>query len=199
MAGAAVPAGHWRRGFVLTVWILGVCAAASAQQTNALARPDFAEFKLIAERNVFDATRRPHRAPTRETRQGPVIESVSLVGTLISGKGTFAFFDGTSSEHRKAVEVNGAMAGYKVAAILPDAVKLESGSTGIEMRVGAQLRHDPAGGWRLATPGEPVAEAAETPAGAAPPPGSGSPVPVSGGDANDVLQKLQQQREQELK
>ena len=64
------------------------------------------QFGLIAERNVFDSTRRPHRAQPREARQGPVIESVSLVGTLRSEKGTFAFFDGTSAEYRKAVDLD---------------------------------------------------------------------------------------------
>ena len=75
------------------------------------------------------------------------MDAFALVGTMSYQKGTFAFFDGTSPEYRKVLERDGAIAGYKVAEITPNAVKLEAANKRVEMKVGTQMRHE---GERLA-------------------------------------------------
>ena len=57
-------------------------------------------------------------------------------------KGTFAFFDGTSSEYKKALKLADAIAGYKVTNIAPNGVKLASGTNELDLSVGAQLRRE---------------------------------------------------------
>ena len=62
---------------------LGSCAAL-AQSTNAPARPDFSAFKLVADRNIFDPTRRGTSSSyrSRETSRPRRTVFVTLVGTM---------------------------------------------------------------------------------------------------------------------
>jgi len=187
------------RSLALAAWVLGGCALAGAQQaTNAPARMDYDAFKAVADRNVFDATRQPHRSRSFAARQGPEADWIALVGTLSSAKGTFAFFDSTQTDCRKALQVRGALATYSVESIAPDRVTLSCGGTQLEMRVGARIHHENSGAWRLVVPDDATAEAtgmaavATAPAGVG---GSAAPAP----EVSDVLRKLMQQREQELK
>jgi hypothetical protein len=179
--------------------VLAGCWAASAQQTNAPARPDYSYFRIIADRNIFNPDRYPRRSRSsrRDSREGPAVDAFSLVGTMSYQKGTFAFFDGTSSDYRKVLKLDDAIAGYKVAEITANAVTLKATDKQIEMKVGSQMRHEDHGGWQLVSQNESPVEAAENSAADT---SSGSATESSsGGEANDVLKKLMQQREQELK
>ena len=53
-------------------------------------------------------------------------------------KGEFAFFEGTSSDYKKAVKTNDTI-GYKVESITPDSVKLAQNTNVLQLAVGAQL------------------------------------------------------------
>jgi len=189
-------AGRFWPGVALAACVLCGGAAAWAQQTNAPGRTDYDAFKTINDRNVFDATRRAHQTRSSASRQGPEGETVTLVGTLSSPKGTFAFFDSAQTDYRKALQVQGALAAYTVAAIAPDRVTLSSGGTQLELRVGGRMQHDTAGGWRLAMPDELTASGMTGTTAVAT--GIGENV-APGMEVNDVLRKLMQQREQELK
>jgi len=113
-------------------------------------------------------------------------------------KGTFAFFDGTSSEYKKALKLTDTIAGYKVTNIAPNGVKLASGTNEVDLGVGAQLRREEDGPWLLAGQGGPYSEtptststtAAATPATAA------SDAAPSGPDS-DILKKLMERRQKE--
>ena len=113
-------------------------------------------------------------------------------------KGTFAFFDGTSSEYKKALKLADAIAGYKVTNIAPNGVKLASGTNELELSVGAQLRREEDGPWLLAGQS---ASYASTPAStstnaAAATTTTGSDA-ASGGAESDIIKKLMQRREKE--
>jgi len=182
----------------IAAFVMAMCVSAFAQQTNAPTRLDYSYFKLIGDRNIFDPNRYPHqsRGQRRESR-GPQVDAFSLVGTMSYAKGTFAFFDGTSSEYRKALHLDDAIAGYKVTEITPNAVKLQAADKRIEMKVGTEMRHESEGGWQLVGQAElPASSAQDSAAGG---PSSDSTGSSSGGEVNDVLKKLMQQREQELK
>src|SRR5271167_1737375 len=74
---------------------------AQAQQTNRASEADFSSFQVISERNIFNPNRTArHRGGNRPQ---PVADAFALVGTMSYAKGAFAFFDGTSSDYRKAV------------------------------------------------------------------------------------------------
>jgi len=157
---------------------------------------DYTSFRIIAERNIFNPNR-SSRSGRNFTRREPErrkrVESFALVGTLSYEKGQFAFFDGASSQYRKVVEPDGAIAGYKVTEIAANHVKLEAtNGAAVELRVGMEMRKQEEGNWLLATRSDTVESSAasassdeKTDAGAE-------------GAGNDVLRKLMQQRDQEV-
>lgn len=138
---AAVPA------IVGALLLSAVAFSAAAQPASGT---DFAPFQLIGQRNIFDPNRVPHlRSSTRSAT--PVVDSFSFVGTLSYAKGTFAFFDGTSPGFRKVLELDGSIADFKVAAITPKAVTLQSGTNETVLPLGTQMYRDDDGHWVVST------------------------------------------------
>jgi len=166
--------------------------AARAQQTNGAGQADFSSFQVISERNIFNPSRTGrHRG---RGRHEPAADAFSLVGTMHYAKGTFAFFDGTTSEYRKAVENAGTIAGYKVTDITPTSVKLASGDKQLTMKMGTQMRREEKGAWQLVATSELPADTTETVDSASAEPAGND----SSTEGNDVLKRLMQRREQEL-
>jgi hypothetical protein len=158
---------------------------------------DYAAFKLIVDRNIFDPNRYPHRPGAPSVRPPPKsVDYVALVGTMSYEKGTFAFFDGTSSDYKKALKLTDSIAGYKVTNITPNAVRLASGTNEIDLSVGAQLRREEDGPWRLSGQamsftGAPAATATN---GAASTTATGLGA-TPGGAESDIIKRLMQKRE----
>ncbi|MEY2430199.1 MAG: hypothetical protein QOJ40_3084 [Verrucomicrobiota bacterium] len=164
----------------------------AAQPTNSTDRFDFSAFKLITDRNIFNSHRSSGYKPRTESGPQSRVDSFALVGTMSYEKGPFAFFDGTSSEYRKAVKREDGIAGFKVADIEPAFVKLASPSNEIELAVGMEMRREDKGEWHLAARAEsPVAgpdrstvtrpalpTRAASPAAAPAAAGSGAPIVV---------------------
>ena len=171
----------------------------AAQTTNTPAATNYSSFQIIVERNIFDPNRYAHTSHSRGRTISRSAPSFSLVGTLSSRNGMLAFFDGNDSDYRKVLSPDGVIAGYKVVEITLHGVKLEAAGKPVEMKVGAQMRQEGKGEWQLAEPGElPAATTGnETPATNETP--AAGPASGSGSEPNDVLKKLMQQREQELK
>jgi len=165
---------------------------AVAQETNRVARPDYASFRIVTERNIFNANRSggPVR-PSRETRNPSRVEAFRLVGIMEYDKGLFAFFDGTSPDYKKALQSQGKVAGYALTNLTAESVTLEAEGQKIELRVGMQVRREDNGEWQLAASGDLPAASG----------GSSASSESSGGDSvgemSEVLKKLMQQREQE--
>jgi hypothetical protein len=182
--------------------LLAIGRLAAAQTTNtpaAMNATNYSSFQIITERNIFDPNRyahAPHSHGHSISRSAPYF---SLVGTMNYRNGMIAFFDGNDSDYRKVLSPDGIIAGYKVVEITQRGVKLEAAGKPVAMKVGAQMRQENKGEWQLAGSGElPVATATnEVPATDETP--AASTAPSSASEPNDVLKKLMQQREQELK
>ena len=175
---------------------------AATQTTNAPAATnaaDYSSFQIIAERNIFDPNRYAHTPRSRGRPTSPSAPWFSLVGTLSSRNGMLAFFDGNDSDYRKVLSLDGVIAGYKVVEITLRGARLEAAGKPVVMKVGAQMRQQGKGEWQLAESGELPATATgkETPATDETP--AAGPDSGSVSEPNDVLKKLMQQREQELK
>jgi hypothetical protein len=167
----------------------------AAQETNAPARLDYSSFKIVTERNIFNANRSSRSSRNRDSRRAAKVEAFTLVGTLSYDsyeKGPFAFFDGTSSDFKKALKPEGTIAGYKIKDINGQGVALEAGTNRIELRVGMQMRREDEGEWQARAHSEPSATAGST---------TSSQTGASGasGASSDVLKRLMQQRERETK
>jgi hypothetical protein len=117
-----------------------------SSEASAGADFDHSPFRIVAERNIFNANRSGGqvRLPSRRPAQ---VESFTLVGTLEYAKGAFAFFNGSSSAYSKVLQAGGVIAGHKLVAVLPNAVKLEADGKVLELPVGASLRREDEGTW----------------------------------------------------
>ena len=158
---------------------------------------DYSSFKVVVDKNIFDPNRQPQRGP-RTVRPTPKsFDSLTLVGTMTYEKGTFAFFDGTSAEYKKALKLADAIAGYKVTNIAPTGVKLASGTNELDLSVGAQLRREEDGPWQLSSQSSSYAATpASTSTNATPSTSTGSD-PASGSAESDIIKRLMQKREKE--
>ncbi len=131
-------------------------------------------------------TKRPESAAPKAVKT----ESFSLVGTLNSGKGHFAFFDGSKSDYRKVLKVGDTIANYKIAQIDHNRVKLESKGKPIDLEMGMQMRRQDEAEWERT--GQSDSYASTKPSSAA------SDSGASNDAESDVLKRLMQQREKEL-
>jgi len=133
-----------------SVWLLVLASAAIATAQSNTNGTDFTSFQLIGQRNIFDPNRVPHRVFTARAA-APVADSISYVGTMSYAKGTFAFFDGTSADFRKVLEVGGDVAGFKLTALASKSATLVSGTNQFVLQMGTQVRRDDDGNWMVVT------------------------------------------------
>ena len=184
---------------------------------------DYNQFsQFITERNIFDPNRFAHYTSGSQ----PIIHppprnapTFTLVGTMSYEKGMFAFFDGNQSNLRKVLyqSESNSIAGFTLAEITPAGVKLQAADKKqtVELRIGQGMQQQ-GGTWQVASSGgffsggnggfggrtrgfdstssgesaAPAADSSSPDAGAAPSPAI---------EGNDILKKLMQQRQQELK
>lgn len=137
---------------IWTVLLLCDSALCSAQDTNAPTRPEFSNFKLVTERNIFNARRRGRTTggETRIRNTRARFDYAALAGTMSYDQGTYAFFDGSSSEFSKSVKVSDNIAGFTVTDIQRSFIKLEAGTNKIELQVGMELKREQGGDWQIA-------------------------------------------------
>jgi hypothetical protein len=173
--------------------------AIAADETNSAPRLDFPAFKIISDRNIFNPNR-SGRNPNADSTKAPKqvkIDSFALLGTLSYEKGRFAFFDGSSSDYKRALKPADTIAGYKVTEITPSYVKLTgTNNQTINLLVGMQMKRQEEGPWSMG-------ERPEEPVSSGPAAGSdhsdqhaGSPPSEA---MSDVMKRLMQKREQESK
>lgn len=180
-----------KRVFIMLAAFLAVNSVRSA--TNTASGADLDSFRIISQRNIFDPNRSPRRASrtvSSEPQRAPRTERFALLGTMSYEKGSFAFFDGTSSDYRRSLKPGDDIAGFKIAEVAPTCVRLETtNSQMIELCVGMQMQKAQDDPWQLGG----KAELPDLPRNSSAP-STSSP---SGAEADDVLRRLMQQREQE--
>ena len=184
-------------------------AAAKPAPVKADTKVDFQSFHLLMERNIFDPSRsgrsRIRSAPVRQVK----VDDFALLGTMSYEKGTYAFFDGNSSEYRKNCKVGETIADYKITAIESGFVKLQStNNQTITMPVGGEMSRRDRGPWSLGTRTDVTVTATEssdtstpgskssgspTNAGAAPA-AEQKPDSAGGSSADDVIKRLMEKR-----
>jgi hypothetical protein len=165
--------------------------AVAPPPTAATGRPaSFEAFETIVDRNIFNPNR-TGRTRALPDQPPPRMESFALVGTLESEDGRLAFFDSPDPMYQKVVAEGESIAGMTVRRITATAVQLATEERPIGLRVNQQLRRVEGGTWRVApreAPGGEIAFSAGT---------AGMP-PVPPG-ASEVLRRLMEQRQQQLK
>jgi hypothetical protein len=208
----------------LALLLAGGFSAAAQSNSNRVPGPtDYGRFSsFITERNIFNPNRYAIYSPTSRPvvrRPPPNAPTFTLVGTMSYEKGMFAFFDGNQSNLRKVLYQSDSnnIAGFTLAEITPAGVKLQAADKKqiVELKIGQGMQQQ-GSSWQLASQGgyssggiegfggrnrgfdsgssgesaAPAADSSSPDAGAAPSPAL---------EGNDILKKLMQQRQQELK
>src|SRR5688572_2720796 len=165
-----------------------------ANPTNATGT-SLESFRIISERNIFNQNRSPRSARREETtaRRTPVVQSLSLVGTMSYPKGDFAFFDGTRPEYKKPVKIGERIAGYEIKEIKPNGVTIANETNQFEMKVGQQLRREDEADWQISTAPVPTTNSDSSAA-------TGTSAASSGtaGSEDEALKRLMEKRAKEV-
>jgi hypothetical protein len=178
---------------------LTVAASWGEDATNNVpSRLDYPSFRLISERNIFNANRYARRAGEETRRPEPErrytrTESFALVGTMSYEKGRFAFFEGSSSQYNQILSTSSNIAGFTITEVTPNSVKLASNATNsqpVELPVGMQLKRQDEGEWQLSERTETSRTYASSSSSS-----SRSSSGSSGSENSEVLKRLMQQRE----
>jgi hypothetical protein len=132
----------WSLGMVLGLasGCLSAATPSGAQTVKGTNSPaDFQFFKIVYERNIFNPNRRAgsnRGGQTEIAEKAPQVDSFTLVGTLLDDGQYVAFFAGTDSAYRKAVKVDKTIAGFRLAEVTYQGVKLCLSNRVVELPVG---------------------------------------------------------------
>jgi hypothetical protein len=155
-------------------------------------------FRLVVERNIFDPNRSPRmtRSNGEEPRRAPKVEAFALAGTMSFSNRHMAFFTSSSSQYQKALKPGDAIAGYQIANVAPDHVKLEKDGAAVELKLNQQMRREDDGPWQVSARTDMAASAPASP-------GAGTGASANGGaaaapaGASDALKRLMELRAKE--
>jgi hypothetical protein len=153
---------------------------------------NFDAFRLIGERNIFNPNRTGRRERTGGD-QAPRVDTISLVGTMDSDRGLFAFFEGSETAFRKALQAGESVEQFKVSRISTDSVDLDRNGTTYSVKVGQQFRRPEGADWALAAADLIRRETAPAR------PADSAALPAIPTDASDTLKRLMEQRQKQLK
>lgn len=132
-----------------------VASAASKPKPEKPTKTDdgFKPFAVITQRNVFNANRGPAGTAATAAPKPPkptAIEAFALLGTLLSERGSVAFFDGTSPGYRKAAQAGDTLGPYTLTAIELDRVTLQQGDREVCLPLKMQCHREGHGEWQIA-------------------------------------------------
>jgi hypothetical protein len=177
----------------------------AASTNDAPVRMDSRYFQFIAQRNIFDQTRRRPIIRDNNPQTPPArIDSFTLTGVGLDNNQGAAMFDSSSSLYRKVMKTGETIAGYRIAEITPnlDSIKLAASSNQVvEMKVGMQMRRRNNGPWLLASSSGTVTPPPTTESGDSAPSSdtnsTGATPGTSVSNADDIIKRLMEKRAKE--
>lgn len=167
----------------------------SSRRTSAPAGPapgDFENFRIIAERNIFNPNRIGRVREGGDAPTAPREEAFAFVGTLETEKGIVAIFDSPDAALRKAVREGQSLAGFNVKTISAGKVELTGEKQSFALNLAQRLRRVEEGEWKVSNVEPPPVAAPSGPDSSSTPP----PIPAN---ASEVLRRLMEQRQKQLK
>jgi len=186
-----------------------LAAAGQAEEAPALPLPEragYESFRLIVERNIFNANRQKARPvqPVRERQEAPKVTQFTLIGTLITEASSYAFFSGTEPEFNGVFELGDTIAGRVITGIRSNGITLAGDNPVLLLEVGKGLRRvgdgewEPIAGREAARPGPPITQSQTGPAASAGDTRADSAQTPAGAPDSDILRRMMEKRRQEL-
>lgn len=155
--------------------------------------PDFSEFQVLIDRNIFDSTRKAGATPGKEDATQSNQQVIVLSGTVIQGNKARALFEGSVDAPPEGMKPGDSVAGYRIAEVRTDGVTLSNDQGTIRLPVGGGLAKKEDGSW---TPVDnPVPEA---PAEAAQSSDAGQQTSPADKESDDAAERLRERRRKEL-
>ena len=121
-----------------------------------------------------------------------VTDSFTLVGTMIYSNKQVAFFDGSGSRFKKAVQPKDTIGDHTLVSVEIDKVRLENKGKIIDFAIGAQFRRQDDGPWEM------IASTIGSRAADVPAKSGGDQGGATAGDDDEIVRRLLKKREQEL-
>ncbi len=186
--GAAIAAGADAKAPAARATATPGSAPAKSAPT---AKGSFEPFRLIGDRNIFDPSRRNRSARSASNEPAPPTgDTIAFVGTMDYDQGVFAFFDSPDPRYRKVLPEGGALAEFVVKHVADRSVDLTRDGQVTTLEITQQLHRPDGGDWT-------VTGASPAPAVSAVPDAAAAPaIPA---DASDILKRLMEQRQKQLK
>jgi len=164
---------------------------ASAKPVPTVAKGSFDSFRLIGDRNIFDPNRRNRSARSAANEPAaPTGDTIALVGTMDYDQGTYAFFDSSDARYRQVLPAGGKLAEFVVKHVGARSVDLTRDGKVTSLQITQQLHRPDGGEWTVtgASPAPTLSSATE-----------GDAAPAVPADASDILKRLMEQRQKQLK
>jgi len=165
-------------------------ATAAAKAAPTAARGSFDSFRLIGDRNIFDPNRRSRTRSASNEPSAPTGDTIAFVGTMDYDQGIYAFFDSSDTRYRKVLPAGGKLAEFVVKHVEARSVDLTRDGKVTTLQITQQL-HRPEGGEWTVTGSSPVPTVSAATEGTA--------APAIPADASDILKRLMEQRQKQLK
>jgi hypothetical protein len=176
---------------------IGTLVSAESEAVNA--EDGMEAYALIAERNIFDPTRRKLVPRERVSRPDPPprAEVITLSGSLLYSGKAFGFFSGSGSD-RSVVPVGERVADLKLLELTTSDALLAQGETTVRLRVGGHLERRGDSPWELTD--SPTEAPVETPTPDEAATAETASPAESGEDASasDLLRQMMERRRQEM-
>jgi hypothetical protein len=162
-----------------------------AKASPTAANGSFDSFRLIGDRNIFDPNRRSRARSASNEPAVPTGDIIAFVGTMDYDQGIFAFFDSSDARYRKVLPEGGKLAEFVVKHVEARRVDLTRDGKVTTLDITQQLHRPPEGGEWTVTGASPIPVVSAA-AGA-------DAAPAIPADASDILKRLMEQRQKQLK
>jgi hypothetical protein len=162
----------------------------AAKASPAVAKGSFDSFRLIGDRNIFDPNRRSRTRSASNEPAAPTGDTIGFVGTMDYDQGIYAFFDSSDARYRQVLPAGGKLAEFVVKRVGARSVDLTRDGKVTTLQITQQLHRPDGGEWTVtgASPAPTVSAATE-----------GDAAPAIPADASDILKRLMEQRQKQLK
>jgi hypothetical protein len=170
--------------------------------------PEFKDFKIILDRNVFDPSRSQRSSREERTRRVQPPDRLVLAGALIDNQRAVAFFEGSKREYNTEIQRGETIDGYVITSIRTDRIIMQKGNHRIDLPVGSSLTKRSGEDWALSSretydDSPPRYDSSEKDSVTSGSIASGAQERstasnVNVGSSNDIMKKLMERRRQEV-
>jgi len=136
---------YWK---VIATFLVFAFFLVGAKETS-LEKQSFDVFNILLNRNIFDPNRGQPQKQQEKPIEPPKKEYLTLLGVVICGGDSVAFFESVPGGLGKQIKVGEEVAGFGVSEMSTDRILLTKSNKIQELFIGWQLTHQGDEGWQI--------------------------------------------------